>query len=200
MGITIAAVTWPSLVRSMTLSPTGLRELTNYGQYLEDYPPTHEVEIFENSSWSCIHGIERWRSDCGCNSGGHPGWNQAWRAPLRAALDWLRDAVNPAYEQLAGRFLTDPWAARDDYIDIIVDRSPDRVSAFLSRHATRPLDSDDEITVLKLMELQRHAMLMYTSCGWFFDELSGIETVQVIQYAGRVLQLADQLFSELLRT
>jgi alpha-amylase/alpha-mannosidase (GH57 family) len=174
----------------------GIARLTNYGEYLENYPPTYEVEIFENSSWSCIHGIERWRSDCGCNSGGHSGWNQAWRAPLRAALDWLRDAVNPAYEQLAGRFLTDPWAARDDYIDIMVDRSPDRIRAFLSRHAIRPFNSDDEITVLKLMELQRHAMLMYTSCGWFFDELSGIETVQVIQYAGRVLQLADQLFSD----
>jgi alpha-amylase/alpha-mannosidase (GH57 family) len=173
-----------------------LARLTNYGRYLEDHPPTHEVEIFENSSWSCAHGIERWRSDCGCNSGGHPGWNQAWRAPLRAALDWLRDAVNVAFEQLAGRFLTDSWTARDDYIDVIVDRSPDRISAFLSRHATRPLSSEEEITVLELMELQRNAMLMYTSCGWFFDELSGIETVQVMQYAGRVLQLADQLFSE----
>ena len=176
------------------IESNGFAKLTNYGQYLENQPPTHEVDIFENSSWSCIHGIDRWRSDCGCNSGGHPGWNQAWRAPLRAALDWLRDAVNPAYELLARRFLTDPWAARDDYIDIIVDRSPDRVSEFLSRHATRPLDSEDEIKILQLMELQRHAMLMYTSCGWFFDELSGIETVQVIQYAGRVLQLADQLF------
>jgi alpha-amylase/alpha-mannosidase (GH57 family) len=173
-----------------------LAQLTNYGWYLENHPPTHEVEIFENSSWSCAHGIERWRSDCGCNSGGNPGWNQAWRAPLRGALDWLRDAVNPAYEQLAKRFLTDPWAARDDYIDVIVDRSPDHVSAFLIRHAIRPLSSEDEITVLKLMELQRHAMLMYTSCGWFFDELSGIETVQVIEYAGRALQLADQLFSD----
>ncbi|MBI5591582.1 MAG: DUF3536 domain-containing protein [Deltaproteobacteria bacterium] len=173
-----------------------LAQLTNYGWYLEDHPPTHEVEIFENSSWSCVHGIERWRSDCGCNSGGNPGWNQGWRAPLRAALDWLRDAVNPAYEKLAGRLLTDPWAARDDYIDIIVDRSPERISAFLSRHAIRPLSYEDEITVLKLMELQRHAMLMYTSCGWFFDELSGIETVQVIQYAGRVIQLSDQLFTE----
>src|SRR5208337_1736995 len=132
----------------------------------------------------------------GCNSGGHPGWNQAWRAPLRAALDWLRDAVNPAYEQMAKQFLADPWAARDDYIDIIVDRSPERFRAFMDRHATRPLNSEDEITVLKLMELQRHLMLMYTSCGWFFDELSGIETVQDIKYAGRVLQLADQLFSE----
>ncbi|MGC8494909.1 MAG: DUF3536 domain-containing protein [Syntrophobacteraceae bacterium] len=178
------------------IESNGLAQVTNYGRYLEDHPPTYEVEIFENSSWSCEHGIERWRSDCGCNSGGNPEWNQAWRAPLRAALDWLRDAVNPAFEQMAGQFLTDPRAARDDYVDIIVDRSPDRIGAFLHRHATRPLNSGDEITVLKLMELQRHAMLMYTSCGWFFDELSGIETVQVIQYAGRVLQLADQLFSD----
>ena len=173
-----------------------LAQLTNYGEYLADHPPTHEVEIFENSSWSCVHGIERWRTDCGCNSGGNPGWNQGWRAPLRAALDWLRDAVNPAYEKLAGRFLTDPWAARDDYIDVIMDRSPERITAFLARHAIRPLGYEDEITVLKLMELQRHAMLMYTSCGWFFDEISGIETVQIIQYAGRVLQLSDQLFTE----
>src|SRR5664279_2445735 len=171
-----------------------LAQVTNYGCYLEDHPATYEVEIFENSSWSCEHGIERWRSDCGCNSGGHPGWNQGWRAPLRAALDWLRDAVNPAYEQMAGRFLTDPWAARDDYIDIIVDRSPERISAFMIRHATRPLNSEDEITVLNLMELQRHLMLMYTSCGWFFDELSGIETVQIIMYAGRAIQLAQDLF------
>lgn len=177
------------------IESNGFAKLTNYGEYLAKQPPTHEVEIFGNSSWSCRHGIERWRSDCGCNSGGHPGWNQAWRAPLRAALDGLRDAVNPAYERLARRLLTDPWAARDDYIDIIMDRSPERISAFLKRHATRPFDSGDEIKILRLMELQRHEMLMYTSCGWFFDELSGIETVQVIQYAGRVLQLADQLFS-----
>ena len=178
------------------IESNGLAQLINYGGYLANHPPKHEVEIFENSSWSCAHGIERWRSDCGCNSGGHQGWNQAWRAPLRAALDWLRDAITPAYEQLAGRFLSDPWTARDGYIDVIVDRAPERVSAFLSRHAIRPLSYEDEITVLKLMELQRHAMLMYTSCGWFFDELSGIETVQVIQYAGMVLQLADELFNE----
>jgi alpha-amylase/alpha-mannosidase (GH57 family) len=178
------------------IESNGLAQVTNYGRFLEDHPPAFEVEIFENSSWSCEHGIERWRSDCGCNSGGHQGWNQGWRAPLRAALDWLRDAVNPVYEQRARQFLTDPWAARDDYIDIIVDRSPERLRAFMSRHATRPLNSEDEITLLKLLELQRHLMLMYTSCGWFFDELSGLETVQDIKYAGRVLQLADQLFSD----
>lgn len=178
------------------IESNGLAQLTNYGRFLEDNPPTHEVEIFENSSWSCEHGIERWRSDCGCHGGGRPGWNQAWRAPLRGALDWLRDTINPVFEEAAGQFLADPWAARDDYIDVIVDRSPERISAFLNRHAARHLETSDEITVLNLMELQRHTMLMYTSCGWFFDELSGIETVQVIQYAGRVVQLADQLFSE----
>ena len=178
------------------IESNGLAQVTNYGWYLEEHPPAHEVEIFENSSWSCVHGIERWRSDCGCNSGGHPGWNQGWRAPLRAALDCLRDAVSPVFEQMAGQFLSDPWAARDDYIDIIVDRSPERIEAFINRHATRLLNSGDKVTVLKLMELQRHAMLMYTSCGWFFDELSGLETVQILQYAGRVVQLADQLFSD----
>lgn len=178
------------------IESNGLAQLTNYGQYLEEHPPVHEVEIIENSSWSCIHGIERWKSDCGCNSGGHPDWNQAWRAPLREAFDWLRDNVNPAFEQAARRLLTDPWAARNDYIDVVVDRSPERVREFLSHHASHPLNHEEECEVLKLMELQRHAMLMYTSCGWFFDELSGNETVQVIQYAGRVLQLADQLFND----
>ncbi len=178
------------------LESNGVAHITNYGRYLEEHPPRHEVEIFENSSWSCAHGVERWRSDCGCNSGGKPGWNQAWRAPLRAALDWLRDAVSPAYERTATRFLTDPWEARDDYINVIVDRSPDRIGAFMQRHATRPLNSADEVTVLTLMELQRNAMLMYTSCGWFFDDLSGVETVQILRYAGRVLQVANQILND----
>jgi alpha-amylase/alpha-mannosidase (GH57 family) len=172
-----------------------LARLTNYGEYLEKHPPANQVEIFENSSWSCAHGIERWRSNCGCNSGGHPAWNQAWRAPLRAALDWLRDTLAPAYEEKARGYLKDPWKARDDYIDVMLDRSTDSVERFLNQHSTRGLSQTDKITVLKLLELQRHAMLMYTSCGWFFDELSGIETVQVIQYAGRVVQLAEELFS-----
>lgn len=177
------------------LESNGLARLTNYGEFLQENPPIHEAELFENSSWSCIHGIERWKSDCGCNSGGHPDWNQAWRAPLRDALDWLRDSVIPDFEQVTAQYLADPWAARDDYITVVVDRTPERVAEFLGRNAARPLRHEEEIAVLSLMELQRHAMLMYTSCGWFFDELSGIETVQVIQYAGRVLQLADQLFS-----
>jgi len=174
----------------------GTARLTNYGEFLEKHPPTHDVEIFENSSWSCIHGVDRWRSDCGCCSGGHPEWNQAWRRPLRRAMDWLRDALAPAYKKLAGTLLKDPWAARNDYIDVILERSEERVNGFLAKHARRTLDESDKVMVLKLMELQRHAMLMYTSCGWFFDEISGIETVQVMDYAGRALQLSNDLFPE----
>jgi alpha-amylase/alpha-mannosidase (GH57 family) len=178
------------------IETNNLAQITNYGEYLEKYPPTHEVEIIENTSWSCSHGIERWRSDCGCNAGRHPKWNQAWRAPLRQALDWLRDTVSPKYGEKACQFLNDPWAARDDYIEVVLDRSPESVERFLSQHAIGELNETEKITVLKLLELQRHTMLMYTSCGWFFDELAGIETVQVIQYAGRVVQLAEELFGD----
>ena len=179
------------------IQSNSLAKVTNYGEFLEQNPPTHEVEIFENSSWSCVHGIERWRSNCGCNSGGHSGWNQDWRAPLRSALDWLRDQVASRYEEKARTLLKDPWLARNNYIRLILDRSEETVDSFLAEHATRQLQISEKITVLKLLELQRHAMLMYTSCGWFFDELSGIETVQVIQYAGRVVQLATELFGDL---
>lgn len=170
--------------------------LTNYGEFLEKHPPIHEVEIIENTSWSCCHGIERWRTNCGCNSGGHPGWNQEWRTPLRQALDWLRDTIGRNYEKKASNFLKDPWLARDNYINLVLDRSPKNTWQFFADHATRELSKEEVVTVFKLLELQRHAMLMYTSCGWFFDELSGIETVQVIQYAGRVVQLAQDLFGD----
>jgi alpha-amylase/alpha-mannosidase (GH57 family) len=178
------------------IETNNLAKITNYGEYLDKYPPTHEVEIIERTSWSCMHGIDRWWSDCGCNSGTHPKWNQAWRTPLRDALDWLRDSMAGQYEEKAHQFLKDPWAARDDYINIILDRSPDNVARFLSQYATRELDEAERMTTLKLLELQRHAMLMYTSCGWFFDDISGIETVQVVQYAGRVVQLAQEMFGD----
>jgi hypothetical protein len=135
-------------------------------------------------------------ADCGCNSGGHPEWNQQWRAPLREALDWLRDEMAPKFEARAAEFLRNPWEARNEYISVILNRSPDSRQKFFASQAKRPLDNAEETTVFKLMELQRHAMLMYTSCGWFFDDLSGIETVQVIQYAARVIQLANEIFGQ----
>ncbi len=175
----------------------GWARLTNYGEYLAAHPPTREAEIRENSSWSCAHGVERWRADCGCRTGGEGGWNQAWRAPLREALDWLRDELAPRYEAEAGRFFTDPWAARDGYIAVMLDRSPKVVDAFLAQYAKAGVPAGaDRVRVLELLEMQRQAMLMYTSCGWFFNDLAGIETIQVLQYAGKVVQLAGQLFKE----
>lgn len=176
------------------IEQSGQARLTNYGEFLERFPPTMEVQVAPDTSWSCAHGIERWRSDCGCFTGGEAGWTQSWRAPLRAALDWLRDELAPRYEGAARELVKDPWAARDDYIDVIADRSPESVEEFVSRNGTGPMDRDGKVRLLKLMELQRHALLMYTSCGWFFNELSGIETVQVVMYAGRAVQLAGELF------
>jgi alpha-amylase/alpha-mannosidase (GH57 family) len=174
----------------------GPAHITNYSAFLALCPPQHEVRLIDNSSWSCVHGVERWRSDCGCHTGGRPGWNQAWRAPLRTAFDWLRDALAPRFEEAASRLVRDPWAARDDYIAVVLDRSPASIRAFLERHASLQLDPTHRIRLLKLLELQRHALLMYTSCGWFFNDLAGIETVQVLQYAARAVQLAEELFSE----
>jgi alpha-amylase/alpha-mannosidase (GH57 family) len=174
----------------------GPAKLTNYGEFLARHPPEWEVEIKENTSWSCAHGVERWRSSCGCNSLVHPGWQQEWRGPLRAALDWLRDTLTPKYEARIGAFVTDPWAARDDYVDLVGERSPERVDRFLEEHRRRPLTEAEVVTVLELLELQRHLQQMYTSCGWFFDDLGGIETVQVLRYASRAVQLAEHLFGE----
>jgi alpha-amylase/alpha-mannosidase (GH57 family) len=165
-----------------------LATLTNYGEHLASYPPTHEVEIVERTAWSCSHGVERWRSDCGCHTGASPGWNQQWRKPLREALDWLRDEATALFEREAGSVLRDPWAARDEYVEVILDRSEPSVERFLAKHAK---DGARPTKVLELLELQRNAMLMYTSCGWFFSDISGIETVQVLHYAGRLIQLAE---------
>ena len=179
-----------------TIQSKGLAHLTNYGAYLEKHPPTHEVEILENTSWSCAHGVERWRSNCGCQTGKHADWNQAWRTPLREALDELRDTLTPIYEEKAALFLKDPWEARNDYIQVILDRSPATVENFLRRHGSHDLSEVEKIAALKALELQRHAMLMYTSCGWFFDEVSGMETVQILQYAARTLQLAREILDQ----
>jgi alpha-amylase/alpha-mannosidase (GH57 family) len=169
--------------------------LTNYANYLEQFPPDWECQVIDNTSWSCAHGIERWRSNCGCN-GGKPGFSQQWRTPLRQALDELRDAIAPMTEEEGSKFFTDVWAARDAYIHVILNRSEQAVQQFLAENRSRSLDTAERVRALRLMEMQRHMQLMYTSCGWFFDDISGIETVQVIAYAARALQLATELFGE----
>jgi alpha-amylase/alpha-mannosidase (GH57 family) len=170
--------------------------LTNYGRFLELHPPAHEVEIRENTSWSCAHGVERWRGDCGCRAGGHPAWTQAWRAPLRAALAELRDRLAPIYEKRARELLRDPWSARDDYVSVVLDRTDETKRSFLDRHALGQPSPGERVAIWKLLELERNTMLAYTSCGWFFDELSGIETVQVLRYAARAAGLAREVLGE----
>jgi alpha-amylase/alpha-mannosidase (GH57 family) len=176
-----------------SIESKGKTRLTNYGEFLEKHTPTHLVEILENKSWSCPHGVGRWSENCGCGTGAHPGWQQEWRAPLRKALDWLRDRLENIYEAGAAALLKDPWAARNDYIDVILDRAPESVGRFLAAHRIRELNTEERVRVLKLQELQRHAMLMYTSCGWFFDDISRIETIQILQYAGRAIELGEEL-------
>jgi alpha-amylase/alpha-mannosidase (GH57 family) len=170
-------------------------KLTNYGSFLEQFPPEFECEIVDETSWSCEHGIERWRSNCGCN-GGKAGWHQEWRAPLRQALDELRDALAPLTEREGTKLFKDVWVARDAYISVVLDRSTESADRFFSTQQAHQLTESERVRALELMEMQRHAQLMYTSCGWFFDDIAGIETVQVIAYAARVLQLAKQLFGQ----
>ncbi|RRA48302.1 DUF3536 domain-containing protein [Acidipila sp. EB88] len=172
-----------------------LATVTNYGQFLELFPPTREAQIAEPTSWSCAHGVERWRSDCGCN-GGKAGWNQRWRGPLRAALDVVRDAATPLLAKLGAQLFKDWNGACDRYIEVILDRAGERPCAaeFLERESSHPLNKAEEIKAMKALEMVRQMQLMYTSCGWFFDDISGIETVQIIAYAARAIELAENLF------
>ena len=170
-----------------------LAELTIYAEFLAKFPPTMAVEIVENSSWSCAHGIERWRSNCGCSTGGGQNWNQEWRAPLRNALNWLRDELIPVYEKELSAFTNDPWALRDAYIQVMLDHRPEVVEQFLKEHIKVTITEADKIKILKLLEIQLNAQLMYTSCGWFFNDVSGLETVQILKYAARAIQLAKDV-------
>ncbi|HEX9842336.1 MAG TPA: DUF3536 domain-containing protein, partial [bacterium] len=174
----------------------GLRVI-NYGEFLEHHPPGWEVQLKpgpngEGTAWSCAHGVGRWYWNCGCHTGGQEGWQQAWRTPLRESLDMLREFGITVFQEQGGELLLDPWAARDAYAALVLDRTRDKAE-FLRPLARKALDREEQERALMLLEMQRQAMLMYTSCGWFFNDLSGIETVQVMKYAGRVLALMDDL-------
>lgn len=172
--------------------------IVNYGRFLEDCPPEFEVKLkeganHEGTSWSCVHGVGRWKENCGCHTGGLEGWNQEWRKPLRETLIWLRDEAEKVFISEGSRYLSNPWEARNDYISVVLDRSEESVQKFLNLHGSKNLDKNEKVTVLKLLEMQRHAMMMFTSCGWFFSEISGVETVQILQYAARVIQILEEL-------
>jgi hypothetical protein len=162
--------------------------LTNCGEYLERHPPEWEAEIWENSSWSCAHGVERWRANCGCKIRGD--WHQEWRGPLRQALDHLKGRLDVLFATRSRECFPDPWVARDAYIQVILDRSEENVRRFFRQHGYPDLDDLLIRDGLWLLEMQRHTLLMYTSCGWFFDEISGLETTQCLRYAACAIQLA----------
>lgn len=165
--------------------------VVNYAQYLEKSPSKMEVDIKQDSSWSCFHGVGRWKEDCGCSTGGHPGWNQKWRKPLREALDYLRDELVIIFEKEGKKYFPSPWDARNNYINVILDRSELTVEKFQKENFTKDLTDEEKVKAMELLEIQRQAMLMYTSCGWFFSEISGIETTQIMKYAARAMQLAQ---------
>ena len=166
-------------------------KIINYAAYLDKYRSDYEVDIKQASSWSCFHGVGRWCEDCGCSTGGHPGWNQKWRKPLRDALDYLRDELIKVYEKEGPKYFnTDVWEVRNNYIDVILSRTEANIKKFQSKYFLPDLNDEDKVRGMKLLEIQRQALLMYTSCGWFFSEISGIETVQIMKYAARAMQLA----------
>lgn len=166
--------------------------ITNYAEYLEKYESDCEVEIKQASSWSCFHGVGRWKEDCGCSTGGHPGWNQKWRKPLRDALDYLRDEFAQIFEQEGAKYFDNVWEVRNKYIEVILDRNEMNVKKFQQENFKPELSDEDKVKAMELLEIQRQSLLMYTSCGWFFSEISGIETVQIMKYAARAMQLATR--------
>ncbi len=170
--------------------------ITNYAEYLEKYRSNWEVDIKPVSSWSCFHGVGRWSDDCGCSTGGHPGWNQKWRKPLREALDYLRDEMCALYKKNGKKYFLNPEEARNSYINVILDRSDSSVKAYQDEQFVEGLSDEQKVRAMELLEIQRQAMLMYTSCGWFFSEISGIETVQIMKYAARVMQLAKNFIKK----
>lgn len=171
-------------------------KITNYAEYLDKYRSNCEVDIKQASSWSCFHGVGRWKEDCGCSTGGHPGWNQKWRKPLRNALDYLRDELIVVFENEGQKYFDNVWNVRNKYINVILDRNEMNVKKFQQENFKPDLTDDDKVHAMELLEIQRQAMLMYTSCGWFFSEISGIETVQIMKYAARAMQLAARFTSK----
>jgi alpha-amylase/alpha-mannosidase (GH57 family) len=165
--------------------------VTNFAHYLSLNTPTWEVELKPVTAWSCAHGVDRWQDDCGC--GGAPGWHLKWRRPLRDSLNWLRDRLVEVYEEQGSTYFSDPWQARDEYVEILLDRSPSNISGFLNRHQKHKLQASEQVDALRLLEMQRHSLLMFTSCGWFFEELSRPEGTQILRYAARAMELAAEV-------
>jgi alpha-amylase/alpha-mannosidase (GH57 family) len=165
--------------------------VTNFAHYLSLNTPTWEVELKPVTAWSCAHGVDRWQDDCGC--GGAPGWHLKWRKPLRDSLNWLRDQLVEVYEEQGSKYFSDPWLCRDEYVEVVLDRNASNISNFLNQHQNHKLQASEQVDALRLLEMQRHSLLMFTSCGWFFEELSRPEGTQILRYAARAMELAAEV-------
>ena len=168
---------------------------TNYGHFLELCPPVEEVRLKnshgEGTAWSCAHGTGRWQRDCGCKTGGPAEWNQSWRAPLRKAMEVAREAAESAWDLLSPELFNHPWDARLEWVSTRTGSLPRE--AWLSRHLRPELDGSGDSRASILMELVRMGQFCLTSCGWFFDDLGGLEPVQNMRYARRVCELLELL-------
>ncbi|HWA04960.1 MAG TPA: DUF3536 domain-containing protein, partial [Ignavibacteria bacterium] len=179
-----------------SLAPQNELNIVNYGEYLEANPPQYEVKIKpgdngEGTSWSCVHGVKRWKEDCGCGGGG--GWIQQWRKPLRETMDWLRDQMIIIYENIGGIIFNDVWKARNEYIALLLNNSSEARDNFFKNNTDKQLSENEKQIAIKLFEMQRYSMLMYTSCGWFFSEISGLETVKILEYAARAMEIVNEM-------
>jgi hypothetical protein len=160
--------------------------VTNFAAFLAAHPPVESVALVERSSWSCQHGVERWRGDCGCRVAPEKGWHQRWRAPLRAAVEWLAVELHRAFELEGSRLLEDPWAARDAYGGARGAGSG-AVAELVAAHAARPLGPEDAVRARELLELEHDALALLTSCAWFFDDIGGLEPLQTMRYAAHAI-------------
>ncbi|MGA7833744.1 MAG: DUF3536 domain-containing protein [Acidimicrobiales bacterium] len=161
---------------------------TALGPWLAAHDPTDEVELAPVSAWSCAHGVERWRSDCGCVTGGRPGWRQTWRKPLRESLDWLREELGRAADERLAALVDSPEETVLGYgVALAGASSP---GSFVAAHASRRLDEEETTTVLELCEIHRHLLYSFTSCAWFFADPADLETAIVLRHAAVALEIA----------
>jgi alpha-amylase/alpha-mannosidase (GH57 family) len=166
----------------------------NFGTYLAEHEPQFEVTLKnafgEGTAWSCAHGVGRWTRDCGCSTGGREGWNQKWRAPLREALDTMQESLDSTYSSTCKQFGINPWKLRDGYGTVLNSFTRKTFDRLISAQKPKKKPATEEKQLLlRLLEAQKYMLFSYTSCGWFFSEISGIEPMQNLAYACRALQL-----------
>jgi hypothetical protein len=164
--------------------------LTNFGAFLASQPPVMKARLHEPSSWSCVHGVQRWCADCGCTSGGHPEWNQAWRAPLRNALDLNKERIDDHFFAQGENLFSDPRGALLQYGRVYSDAQS--TEEFEKAHFLPSLSDKHKETAWKLLSMQNWALSSFASCAWFFDDLARIEPLNALTYTLRSLQLARE--------